>query len=59
MLKSGGTLVYATCSILPSENSDQIKLFLENHSEFSLLEERTIDPATNNDGFYMAKLLKA
>ena len=59
MLKSGGTLVYATCSILPSENSDQIKLFLENHLEFSLIEERTIDPATNNDGFYMAKLLKA
>ena len=59
MLKSGGTLVYATCSILPSENSDQIMLFLENHSEFSLIEERIIDPATNNDGFYMAKLLKA
>ncbi|MDT1908768.1 16S rRNA (cytosine(967)-C(5))-methyltransferase, partial [Acinetobacter baumannii] len=27
-LKPGGTLVYATCSILPEENSQQIAAFL-------------------------------
>ncbi|MGQ7109738.1 hypothetical protein ACUOFC_07785, partial [Escherichia sp. TWPC-MK] len=28
-LISGGTLVYATCSVLPEENSLQIKAFLQ------------------------------
>jgi 16S rRNA (cytosine967-C5)-methyltransferase len=58
MLKPGGTLVYATCSILPMENSNQVQLFLKNHPEFKLEQERTVDPAENNDGFYMAKLIK-
>jgi 16S rRNA (cytosine967-C5)-methyltransferase len=31
MVKKGGKLVYATCSILPSENENQIKLFLNIH----------------------------
>lgn len=33
LLKSGGKLLYTTCSILPDENSDVIKLFLESHPE--------------------------
>lgn len=60
LLKKGGILVYSTCSILPSENEMQIKLFLEKHKEFQLLEEKRISPAnTGFDGFYMAKLKKA
>ncbi len=35
-VKPGGTLVYATCSIMPEENSRQIERFLENHPEFKL-----------------------
>ncbi len=35
-VKSGGTLVYATCSLLPEENSQQIERFLREHPEFSL-----------------------
>ena len=35
-VKKGGTLVYSTCSILPEENGDQVKKFLENHPEFEL-----------------------
>lgn len=58
MLKPGGTLVYATCSILPMENTNQVQLFLKNHPEFTLEQERTVNPAANNDGFYMAKLKK-
>lgn len=58
MLKPGGTLVYATCSILPMENSNQVNKFLEKHPEFMLENELTVDPGTNNDGFYMAKLIK-
>jgi len=57
MLKKGGLLVYSTCSILPSENEEQIKNFLEKNKEYQLIEERRISPAkTGFDGFYMAKM---
>ncbi len=57
MLKPGGTLVYATCSVLRSENEDQVKKFLSQHVEFELLDEKRVSPAeTGFDGFYMAKL---
>jgi 16S rRNA (cytosine967-C5)-methyltransferase len=37
LVKSGGRLIYVTCSILPAENEDQIAWFLENHPDFSAL----------------------
>ena len=58
MLKNGGLLVYATCSILPAENSTQVQHFLKNNPAFELIEECTIDPGEHNDGFYMAKMKK-
>ena len=33
-VKKGGVLVYATCSILPEENEEQVRAFLEAHPEF-------------------------
>ncbi len=36
-VKPGGRLVYATCSLLPEENDDQIATFLGNHPEYSLV----------------------
>ena len=44
MLKPGGRLVYATCSILPSENRAAIDKLLEKGG-FTLLEERPVSPA--------------
>ena len=35
-VKKGGVLVYATCSILPEENSQQIAAFLQTHKEFEM-----------------------
>lgn len=35
-VKRGGTFVYSTCSMLPEENSDQVKKFLEKHPEFEI-----------------------
>jgi 16S rRNA (cytosine967-C5)-methyltransferase len=32
----GGRLIYVTCSLLPCENEDQIAVFLEQHSDFSI-----------------------
>ena len=37
LVKPGGRLVYATCSVLPQENGDQIAAFLANHSGFETL----------------------
>lgn len=59
IVKSGGAMVYATCSILPSENQEQIQKFLTNHPEFKLLREKQILPSQSGfDGFYMAYLEK-
>ncbi|CAN5491532.1 hypothetical protein BH10PSE6_BH10PSE6_28560 [soil metagenome] len=37
LVKPGGGLVYATCSVLPAEDERQIEAFLERHPEFSLV----------------------
>ncbi len=56
MVKPGGTMVYATCSILHSENEDQVKKFLDTNPPFELNEEKRIWPSEGFDGFYMARL---
>lgn len=59
MLKSGGIMLYATCSILPSENQDQIKSFLtDKKGEFELQNDKKIMPSEGFDGFYLAILKK-
>ncbi|MCP1385768.1 RsmB/NOP family class I SAM-dependent RNA methyltransferase [Runella salmonicolor] len=60
MVKPGGKLVYATCSILPSESEEQVKRFLaEQGAKWQLLEEARTSPARDGfDGFYMACLTK-
>lgn len=58
MLKPGGKLVYATCSILPQENEHQVTRFLENNPSFELLEQKHLWPDTfGYDGFFMASLV--
>ena len=57
MVKRGGQMVYATCSILPQENTRQVKKFLEseNGSEFELIRENQVySHESGFDGFYMA-----
>ena len=54
ILKKGGQMIYATCSILPSENNEQVKRFLETNPDFSLIKDEKIMPSEGYDGFYMA-----
>ncbi len=71
-VKPGGKLVYATCSLLPQENEEQIEKFLGNHPEFSVLPVNSLkgddsigtrfmrlSPYRHNtDGFFAAILLR-
>ncbi len=57
MVKKDGKLVYATCSILPSENEKQVENFLNSHKDFKFIAEKKILPSVSGfDGFYMALL---
>ncbi len=58
MVKIGGKLVYATCSVLPSENQQQVQQFLtEKQGAFEFIKEKQIFPQEAGfDGFYMALL---
>ncbi len=57
MLKVGGKMVYATCSILPSENQQQVEFFLNSDAgqNFKFISDQKILSHTSGyDGFYMA-----
>lgn len=59
IVKPGGKLVYATCSILPSENQEQVAFFLKKNTDFELVKEnRILAHQSGFDGFYMAQLQK-
>lgn len=52
-----GRMVYATCSVLPSENELQVQWFLKENKGFELVKEHWENPAKEGfDGFYMALL---
>ena len=56
IVKPGGKLVYATCSVLPSENEEQVKRFLgtEIGKEFTFVKDSSILASQSGfDGFYM------
>lgn len=71
LVRPGGMLVYATCSILPEENAGQVQAFLARHGdarEDTPVEARSVitshgcqllPVADGPDGFFYARLRKA
>jgi 16S rRNA (cytosine967-C5)-methyltransferase len=75
LVKGGGRLIYATCSLLPDENEKQIEKFLETHADFRVVkysdvwdgklhsaqeEFMSLTPAQHGtDGFFAAVLERA
>lgn len=74
LLKPGGILVYATCSLEPEEDADVVTLFLQNCPDFELTDCRQVLPEAAHhfvkngffhplatpsiDGFFAARLVK-
>ena len=56
LLKIGGKLLYATCSVFPEENAAQIDAFRVRQSGVERLHEEQLLPQDENDGFYYALL---
>ena len=70
LLKPGGTMLYATCSILPQENTQQIQQFLAQTPDAQLSPVTKIETSERPgrqilpgeqqmDGFYYARLVKS
>ncbi len=68
-LKSGGTLIFSTCTIDPEENEENLFKFLDEHKNFSLKKIDCISKENEGyfttyphidktDGFFVAKLIK-
>lgn len=54
-VKSGGVLVYSTCTITSEENERLVEKFLEKHPDFVLVGQRQLTPFEHGtDGFYFA-----
>jgi len=67
LLKPGGTLLYATCSVLPAENQQQISQFLAHHPDAEAValgagnsdtQMQILPGEQQADGFFYAKLSK-
>jgi 16S rRNA (cytosine967-C5)-methyltransferase len=60
MVKPNGIMVYATCSILPSENEMQVEDFLSRNPSFTKVSEKKVIPGeSEGDGFYICQLIKS
>ena len=59
LIKDGGQIVYSTCTVNKKENEKQIENFLSQHPEFALVNQEMIFPFEEDDGFYIAKLVKS
>jgi 16S rRNA (cytosine967-C5)-methyltransferase len=58
LVAANGTLAYATCSVLRSENQDRVKAFLSRNPEWVCAFEQAFLPSQGGDGFYTAHLTR-
>ena len=56
LVAPGGSLAYATCSLLNAENDDQVQAFLNRNRNWKSLSGRVLTPLDGGDGFFVANL---
>jgi 16S rRNA (cytosine967-C5)-methyltransferase len=59
MVRAGGWLAYATCSMLLRENRGQVDAFLARHDGWRLQQDHAFTPVQGGDGFYLALLQRS
>ena len=58
-VKSGGTLMYSTCTIHKGENEENVAWFVKNYPEFEVVSQEQMFPGgLYHDGFFIAKLVR-
>ncbi|MEY4984604.1 MAG: hypothetical protein RIR62_2870 [Pseudomonadota bacterium] len=58
MLRAGGVLAYATCSLLRDENGAQVAAFLARNAGWHCTAQHRLTPLTGGDGFFLALLAR-
>src|SRR5574343_82346 len=58
VLRPGGKLLYATCSVFPAENGGQIDRFIERQPQARRRDEEQLLPTAEHDGFFYCLLEK-
>lgn len=58
VLRPGGRLLYATCSVFPEENGEQLRAFLARQPQARQLHAEQLLPDADHDGFYYGLLEK-
>jgi 16S rRNA (cytosine967-C5)-methyltransferase len=56
MVRSGGALAYATCSLLTKENAAQINGLLSRYAGWQFISEQSFSPLDGGDGFFLCVL---
>lgn len=59
LVAEGGTLAYATCSILQEENKARVEAFLQRHAGWACVWDKTFHVSDLGDGFFTAHLTRA
>jgi 16S rRNA (cytosine967-C5)-methyltransferase len=58
LVRPGGHLAYATCSVLAEENDDRVSAFLARHPGWNITATLRLLPETRHDGFCLAVLAR-
>lgn len=57
-VRPGGTITYATCSVLDRENNERFSAFIAENPDFEFLDSNLFSPLLTGDGFFVARAIR-